>query len=120
AHRRYGKHQRHEKHEGSRRMTTLRLTAIQLRYVNKAFWRNPASAFFTFAFPLMFLVIFASLLGHYTIRIGDRTLDTSTYYVASMACFAAIGACFNNIATALTFQREEGILKRIGGAPLPG
>ncbi len=35
----------------------------QVRFTNKAFWRNPASAFFTFAFPLMFLVIFTSLLG---------------------------------------------------------
>jgi ABC-2 type transport system permease protein len=35
----------------------------QFRFTNKAFWRNPASAFFTFAFPLMFLVIFTSLLG---------------------------------------------------------
>ena len=42
-------------------MNTLRLTGIQFRYVNKAFWRNPASAFFTFAFPLMFLVTFTAL-----------------------------------------------------------
>ena len=90
-------------------MNTLRLTGIQLRYVNKAFWRNPASAFFTFVFPLMFLVIFTALLGHYTVRIGSRTVDTSTYYVASMACFAVIGACFNNIAMAITFQREDGV-----------
>jgi len=100
-------------------MNTLRLTLIQFRYVNKAFWRNPVSAFFTFVFPLMFLVIFTSLLGHYTIRIGDRSIDTSTYYVASMACFAAIGACFNNIAMAVSFQREEGVLKRTRGTPLP-
>ena len=71
---------------------------VQIRYVNKAFWRNPASAFFTFAFPLMFLVIFTSLLGHYTVQIGSRTVNTSTYYVASMASFAVITACFNNIA----------------------
>jgi ABC-2 type transport system permease protein len=100
-------------------LNTGRLTAVQFRYVNKAFWRNPASAFFTFAFPLMFLVIFTSLLGHYTIQIGSRTVDTSTYYVASMGCFAAIGACFNNIASSLTFQREEGVLKRTNGTPLP-
>jgi ABC-2 type transport system permease protein len=100
-------------------MNTLRLTAIQLRYVNKAFWRNPASAFFTFVFPLMFLVIFTSLLGHYTVRIGDKTINTSSYYVASMATFAAISACFNNIAMAVTFQREDGILKRTNGTPLP-
>jgi len=101
-------------------MNALRLTLVQFRYVNKAFWRNPVSAFFTFVFPLMFLVIFTSLLGHYTVRIGDRSIDTSTYYVASMACFAAISACFNNIAMAVSFQREEGVLKRIKGTPLPG
>ncbi len=100
-------------------MNTLRLTGIQLRYVNKAFWRNPASAFFTFVFPLMFLVIFTALLGHSTVRIGSRTIDTSTYYVASMGAFAVIGACFNNIAMAITFQREDGVLKRAHGTPLP-
>jgi len=100
-------------------VNTLRLTGIQLRYVNKAFWRNPASAFFTFVFPLMFLVIFTALLGHYTVPIGSRTINTSTYYVASMGAFAVIGACFNNIAMAITFQREDGVLKRAHGTPLP-
>ena len=100
-------------------MNALRLTAVQFRYVNKAFWRNPTSAFFTFAFPLMFQVIFTALLGHYTVRIGARTIDTSTYYVASMATFAAITACFNNIAMGLSFQREDGVLKRTNGTPLP-
>ena len=100
-------------------MNAVRLTAIRVRYVNKAFWRNPASAFFTFAFPLMFLVIFTSLLGHSTVHIGPRAVNTSTYYVASMASFAVIVACFNNLATALTFQREDGVLKRTNGTPLP-
>jgi ABC-2 type transport system permease protein len=100
-------------------MNTLRLAAIQFTYVNKAFWRNPVSAFFTFVFPLMFLVIFTALLGHNDVRIGNRRVDLSTYYVASMACFAVISACFNNIAMSITFQREEGILKRLNGTPLP-
>ena len=39
-------------------MSAVGLTLRQVRFTNKAFWRNPASAFFTFAFPLMFLVIF--------------------------------------------------------------
>ena len=101
-------------------MTALRLTGLQLGYVNKAFWRNPASAFFTFAFPLIFLVIFTALLGHYTIHLGSKTINTSTYYVASMASFSVITACFNNIATAVSFQREDGVLKRAHGTPLPG
>jgi ABC-2 type transport system permease protein len=99
-------------------MNAVRLTAIQVGYVNKAFWRNPASAFFIFAFPLMFLVIFTSLLGNSTVQIGAQRVDTSTYYVAAMAAFAVITACFTNIAMALTFQREAGILKRHNGTPL--
>ena len=100
-------------------MSGLVLTATQVRYVNKAFWRNPASAFFTFAFPLMFLVIFTSLLGNDSVHIGLRTVNTSTYYVASMAAFAVITACYTNIATTITFQRDAGVLKRTNGTPLP-
>jgi ABC-2 type transport system permease protein len=101
-------------------MSTAALTARQVGYVNKTFWRNPASAFFTFAFPLMFLVIFTSLLGHFHVNVNGKIIDSSTYYVASMACFAVITACYNNIAISLTFQRDSGVLKRTNGTPLPG
>jgi ABC-2 type transport system permease protein len=95
------------------------LTLFQMRYVNKAFWRNPASAFFTFAFPLMFLVIFTALLGQGSVLIDGRVVHQSAYYVAEMAAFAVITACFNNIAIGLTFQRDTGVLKRTDGTPLP-
>jgi ABC-2 type transport system permease protein len=101
-------------------MHAIKLTAIQVGYVNKAFWRNPASAFFTFAFPLMFLVIFTALLGQNNVQLGNRTVSDSTYYVASMSAFAVVQACFNNMAIVLTAQREAGILKRTDGTPLPG
>jgi len=46
-------------------------------------------------------------------------VNTSTYYVASMAAFAVITACFTNVATTITFQRDAGVLKRTNGTPLP-
>jgi ABC-2 type transport system permease protein len=97
---------------------TLRL----VRFTNKAFWRNPASAFFTFAFPLMFLVIFTALLGNDdTVIPGTNVrVKTSTYYVASMGTFAVISASYTNIAIGVSFQRDAGILKRLHGTPLPG
>ncbi len=101
-------------------MNTPALTLRQVRYTNKAFWRNPASAFFTFAFPLMFLVIFTALLGSGDVLIGGRQVASSTYYVAAMAAFSVITACYTNIAIAVTFQRDAGILKRTRGTPLPG
>jgi ABC-2 type transport system permease protein len=100
-------------------MNTASLTLFQMRFINKAFWRNPASAFFTFAFPLMFLVIFTALLGAGEVRLGGRLIHQSTYYVASMTAFAVITACYNNISIGLAFQRDEGVLKRTRGTPLP-
>ena len=73
-------------------MSAAALTLSQARYVNQAFWRNPARAFFPFAFPLMFLVIFTSLLGNGTVHIGALAAKESTYYVASMAAFGVITA----------------------------
>jgi ABC-2 type transport system permease protein len=101
-------------------MNDIQLTGRQVGYTNKAFWRNPASAFFTFAFPLMFLVIFTSLLGNGTVTIGGVEIKQSTYYVAGMAAFSVISACYTNIAISVTFNRDAGILKRIRGTPLPG
>jgi ABC-2 type transport system permease protein len=101
-------------------MNAAALTLSQVRYTNKAFWRNPASAFFVFAFPLMFLVIFTALLGHGTVRVSPVTVvDTSTYYVAAMASFGVISACYTNIAISVSFQRDTGVLKRTNGTPLP-
>jgi ABC-2 type transport system permease protein len=100
-------------------MSAPAMTLHQMRYVNKAFWRNPASAFFTFAFPLMFLVIFTSLLGSGTVSVGGREIDQAAYYVAAMTAFAVITACYNNISIGLTFQRDAGVLKRTNGTPLP-
>ncbi len=101
-------------------MSDLALTLRQVSYTNKTFWRNPASAFFTFAFPLMFLVIFTSLLGNGSVELGGMLVKQSTYYVAGMAAFSVITACYTNIAISVTFNRDAGILKRVRGTPLPG
>ena len=88
-------------------MSTAALTLRQFKYNNKTFWRNPAAAFFTFAFPIMFLVIFNALFGD------------AQFFVAGIAGFGIISACYTNIAITMTFLREEGVLKRVRGTPLP-
>jgi ABC-2 type transport system permease protein len=94
------------------------LTLSQLRYVNKAYWRNPAAAFFAVAYPLMFLVIFTSIFHNSDVAYGPGRVNEATYYVPGMAALAVITVCFNNIALTMTFQRDSGILKRINGTPL--
>jgi ABC-2 type transport system permease protein len=89
-----------------------------VRYTNKAFWRNPANAFFTFAFPLMFLVIFTALFGTGTVPVAGREVNTSTFYVGAILSFAIITATYTNLAINIAFTRDMGILKRVRGTPI--
>jgi len=102
-------------------VSDLRLAARQVGYENKAFWRNPAAAFFTFAFPLMFLVIFNLIFGSdTTARFGcARKFSVSNFYIPAVTAFAVISACYTNIAITVAFTRDEGVLKRLRGTPLP-
>jgi len=100
-------------------MSDASLALRQVGYTNKAFWRNPASAFFTFAFPLMFVVIFTSLLGSGDLTLNGVTINLSTYYVVAEAAFGVISATYSNVAISTTFSRDGGILKRTRGTPLP-
>jgi ABC-2 type transport system permease protein len=98
----------------------LALLGHQVRYENRSFWRNPPAAFFTIAFPLMFLFIFNGVFG--TERMPGptgREVGGSTLYIPMIATFSLITACFTNLATALPFARDYGTLKRIRGTPLP-
>lgn len=90
-------------------MSTLALTLRQVAYVNRAFWRNPAAAFFTFAFPLIFLVIFTTIFGR----------EAARFFTAGILTLSIVTATFTNLAMSVTFAREEGILKRVRGTPLP-
>ncbi|TMK84578.1 MAG: ABC transporter permease [Actinobacteria bacterium] len=106
-------------------MSDLGLAVRQVRFTNKAFWRNPANAFFTFAFPLMFLVIFTALFGNSDTCVVHgptrclRSVSTSTFYVSAIAAFSIITATYTNLAISVSFQRDAGILKRVRGTPLP-
>jgi len=99
-------------------MNRAALTLSQLRYVNKAYWRSPASAFFALVYPLMFLVLFTSIFRNSDVQFGPKRVNEATYYVPAMVALAVITVCFNNIAVAVTFQRDSGVLKRINGTPL--
>jgi ABC-2 type transport system permease protein len=99
-------------------MSDLTQSFRVVRFTNKAFWRNPANAFFTFAFPLMFLVIFTSLFGTGTVPVAGREVNTSTFYVGAILAFAIITATYTNLAINITFTRDMGVLKRIRGTPM--
>jgi ABC-2 type transport system permease protein len=101
-----------------RRPGALPLLWRQFRAQNKLFWRNPFSAFFTLAFPLMFLLIFNALNGNQRIKeLSD--IRFAQFFTPGILVFAVVSACYVNMATSLPINRDEGILKRVRGTPLP-
>lgn len=100
-------------------MRLLTLSLRQARYNNRAFWRNPPAAFFTFVFPLMFLFIFNLVFGGGEIEVEGGTIDVSTFYVPAIVALSVINACFTSISQTVAFNREQGVLKRVRGTPLP-
>lgn len=100
-------------------MSAVRLALRQVRYEHLAFRRNPVSAFFTFAFPLLFLVIFNLLFGGGELAVPGGTTTVSTFYVPAIAAYSVINACYTALAMSVALSRDRGQLKRIGGTPLP-
>lgn len=90
-------------------MSDFLLAVRQIRYENRAFWRNPAAAFFTFVFPLLFMVIFNVLFG----------AEAAAFFTPAIIVFGVVTATYTNLAMTVTIARDEGILKRIRGTPLP-
>jgi ABC-2 type transport system permease protein len=100
-------------------MSDVGLALRQVKYENRSFWRNPASAFFTFVFPVMFMVIFNLIFGKQKYSPFGPGATVSDFYTPAIMAFAVITACYTNLAMGVTFARENGVLKRSRGTPLP-
>jgi ABC-2 type transport system permease protein len=92
-------------------MSPVALAWRQFRFERRMFWRNPSAAFFNFALPLIFLFLIASVFG---LNEKDRTI-----LIPGIAGMSVMTTTFTALAFNVTFLREQGILKRIRGTPLP-
>ena len=90
----------------------------QSRHQNKLFLRNPFSAFFSLAFPLMFLLLFGSLNGGQRIpELGG--IRYAQFLTPGLLAFAVCSTCYTGLTTSVAMSRDLGILKRVRGTPLP-
>lgn len=93
-------------------MSDVALAYRQWRLERRMFWRNPSAAFFSFAFPLIFLLLFGAIFSG-----NEKALRIIIPGIAGMSIMATT---FTALAINMTFLREEGVLKRIRGTPQPG
>jgi ABC-2 type transport system permease protein len=83
----------------------------QYRLERRMFWRNPSAAFFNFALPLIFLALFGAVFSG-----NQKYLDVIVPGIAGMS---VVSTTFNALAMNVVGLREQGVLKRLRGTPLP-
>jgi ABC-2 type transport system permease protein len=92
-------------------MSPVALAWRQFRFERRMFWRNPSAAFFNFALPLIFLFLIATVFG-----LNEKAREI---LIPGIAGLSVMTTTFTALAFNVTFLREQGILKRIKGTPLP-
>lgn len=95
------------------------LVVRHIRAQNRIFWRVPIGAFFALFLPVMMLVLFVALFGSdaYLTEYGE--VSRAQFYTPALAVFSAASATFTNLSINLSIRRDEGILRRVRGTPLP-
>jgi ABC-2 type transport system permease protein len=83
----------------------------QYRLERRMFWRNPSAAFFNFALPLLFLALFGAVFSG-----SQHDLNVIVPGIAGMS---VVSTTFVALAMNVVALREQGILKRLRGTPMP-
>jgi len=81
----------------------------------RQFFRGRESMIFSFAFPIMLLVIFASIFN-FEIAPG---IKFAQYFIAGMIAAAQLTNGFQTLGIQIPIERDRGVLKRLAGSPMP-
>jgi ABC-2 type transport system permease protein len=92
-------------------MGDVALAWRQYRLERRMFWRNPTAAFFNFLLPLLFLALFGAVFA------GSR--ENLEIIVPGIAGMGVVSTTFVALAMNMVFLREQGVLKRLRGSPMP-
>jgi ABC-2 type transport system permease protein len=91
------------------------LTLGQVRYQFVLLMRSPLGLFLSIVFPLLLLICLKVI----TPGAPVGGLPYAQWLTPAMCAFALLNACYVTVITSLVLAREEGILKRLRGTPLP-
>ncbi len=81
--------------------------------------RNPRALVFTFAFPLILIVLFSALNGNAEVDAYGEKVRFAQFYTPAIAIFSLVTACYTTLILGLSTARDQGLLKRVRGTPLP-
>jgi ABC-2 type transport system permease protein len=97
---------------------TLRLGLSRVAYEVRSYFRQGDSVFFTFLFPVLFLLIFAVAFSSATFGPPGGEISSAAYYLPGMLAAGLLLSGLQNLAIDIAMERSDGSLKRLGGTPL--
>src|SRR5690349_8393147 len=81
--------------------------------------RNPRALVFTFAFPLILIVLFSALNGNAQVDAYGEKIRFAQFYTPAIAIFSLVTACYTSLILGISTARDQGLLKRVRATPLP-
>ena len=91
----------------------------RIRFELLAYFRAPEQVFFTFLFPVLMYLLFATIFGTSPIPLpGGGELSMGQYFLPGMLAMAVLLSGTQNLALDVAVERLEGGLKRLGATPL--
>jgi len=106
--------------QGMRHPGLIPLTYSRTVTELKQFFREPQSAVFTFALPILLLLLFGSIFNDKIAGPpGVESVNFRQYFLAGMIASGVMSACFNNLAISISLEQSEGMLKLLALTPLP-
>ncbi len=81
--------------------------------------RNPRAIVFTFAFPLILVLLFSAINGNAEVVAYGEKIRFAQFYTPAIAVFSLVTACYTTLILGLATARDQGLLKRVRGTPLP-
>lgn len=94
----------------------LSVYAVRAKVELLSFVREREAMVFTFAFPILLLIIFGAVFGSQAIEGG---ISFAQYFVAGMIAAGLLSSSFQNLGIAIPIERDSGALKRLAGTPMP-
>jgi ABC-2 type transport system permease protein len=82
----------------------------------RAFFRRREQAIFTFAFPIVFLFLFASIFSD---DVEGAGITASQLYVPAMIAAGIMSTSFQSLGISIAIERDEKQLRRLRGTPMP-
>ena len=100
--------------------STASLALDRTRVELLQFFRERDAVVFIFAYPVIMLAIFATVFGQDGATVGPPPgIPFAQYFLPGMIATGVLLSSFQNMATSIAVERDEGALKRLRGTPMP-